>query len=55
MSWPFGPSASSNASRQRLSSASLLLSNLTHEALEGLCQRRIGNVALVLVELAGRE
>src|ERR1700694_575890 len=32
-----------------------LAQNLAHQALEGLAQRGVGNVALVLVDLAGRE
>jgi hypothetical protein len=32
-----------------------LAQNLAHQALEGLAQGGVGNVALVLVELAGRE
>ena len=55
MSRPFGPSASRSASRQRASSASLLPSSGSDQALKRLRQRRIGNVALVLVELARGE
>ena len=52
MSRPFGPSASRSASRQAASSASLLPRSCRIEALKCLCQRRIGDVALVLIELA---
>ena len=50
-----GSSASSNASRQLASSAVALGEERAHKALKRLCQGRIGNVALVLVELARRE
>ena len=54
MSWPFGPSASLSAARHgplRLA----LGEKRAHEALEGLRQGGVRDVALVLVELAGRE
>ena len=55
MSWPFGPSASLQGVPPP---AKLLLApgeERADEALEGLAQRGIRDVALVLVELAGRE
>ena len=55
MSWPFGPSASLRASRHRPSSASLRPRSGPHQAPEGLGQGGVRDVALVLVELAGRE
>ncbi len=54
ISLAFGPSASRRASRQAANSASLSPAG-ADQALKGLCQRRIGDVALVLVELAGGE
>ena len=55
MSWPFGPSASVSASRQRRQLGLALAQQRPDQALKRLRQRRIGDVALVLVELARGE
>ena len=55
MSWPFGPSASCRAVPPLAHLRFALDEDLTDQGLEGLCQGRVRDVALVLVELAGRE
>ena len=55
MSWPFGPSASRSAVPPPAELRLALAEERADKALEGLGQGRIGDVALVLVELAGRE
>ena len=55
MSRPFGPSASSKRLAPTRQLGVALAEQRPHQALKGLHQRRIGNVALVLVELARRE
>ena len=51
MSPPFGPNAWRKASRQMLSSSSLLAEKRADKALEGLRESGIRNVTFVLVEL----
>ena len=55
MSWPFGPSASPRASRQPAKLGVALAQKCADQALKRLRQRRIRDVALVLIELAGGE
>ena len=55
MSRPFGPSASRSASRQRRQLGFALRQKAPDETLKSLSERRIGDVALVLIELAGCE
>ena len=55
MSCPFGPSASRRASRQLGQLGFALAQKRADQALKGLSQGRIGDVALVLVELARGE
>ena len=55
MSCPFGPSASSKGVAPTAQLGVALAEKRPDEALEGLRQRRIRDVALVLVELAGGE
>ena len=55
MSWPFGPERLAQA-RPAIGQLGLALAEeRADKALEGLGQRGVGDVALVLVELAGRE
>ena len=55
ISWPFGPSASAKGVAPRAQLRFALAEKRPNQALEGLGQRRVGDVALVLVELAGGE
>ena len=55
MSWPFEPSASSSALSPAADLRVVFVEELANQGLEGLRQRRIGDVALVLIELAGGE
>jgi hypothetical protein len=55
MSCPFGPSASLSEPRHRPSGRLALAQERADKALEGLAQGSVRDVALVLVELAGRK
>ena len=55
ISRPLAPRASPSASRQALEFGLALAQKLTDEPLKRLRQRRVRDVTLVLVELAGRE